>query len=72
MAEIAKLTTRHGTLYRHDGTDICMDDDNLWVTISVLDIRDSILVDKDEWPAFVEMINAIDAARKAGGSDGPV
>jgi len=72
MAEIATLTTRHGTLYRHDDTDICMEDDGIWVSMRPMDADGLILVDRDEWPAFVEMINAIDAARKAGGSDGPV
>jgi hypothetical protein len=72
MAEIATLTTRHGTLYRHDGTDILAEDDGLWVTLTVMDSQSLLLVDKDEWPAFVEMINAIDAARNAGGNDGPV
>jgi hypothetical protein len=72
MAEIATLKTRHGTLYRHDGTDICMEDDGMWVSMRPLDAEGLIIVDKDEWPAFVEMINAIDVARKAGGTDGPV
>jgi hypothetical protein len=72
MAEIATLKTRHGTLYRHDSTDICMEDDGIWVSMRPLDADGLILVDKNEWPAFVEMINAIDAARKAGGTDGPV
>jgi hypothetical protein len=72
MAEIATLTTRHGTLYRHDDTTLIMEDDGTgWLTIGPLD-GNSIVVCKEEWPAFVEMINAIDAARKAGGEDGPV
>jgi hypothetical protein len=72
MAEIATLTTRHGTLYRHNDTDICIEDDGIWVSMRPLDAEGLILVDRDEWPAFVEMINTIDAARKAGGSNGPV
>jgi hypothetical protein len=71
MAEIATLTTRHGTLYRHEDTELMMEDNLGWLTIGPLD-GSSIVVSKEEWPAFLEMINAIDAARKAGGSDGPV
>lgn len=59
------LTSRHGTLYRHDDTDILSEDDGIWVSLRALDSEGLILVDKDEWPAFVEMINAIDAARRA-------
>jgi hypothetical protein len=71
MAEIATLTTRHGTLYRHDDTAIMIEDDGQWAEIGILGGA-HILVDQDDWPAFVEMINAIDAARKSGGEDGPV
>ena len=63
------LTTRHGTLYRHDDTDIMMEDDAIWVSIRTLDSEGLVLVDKDEWPAFVEMINAIDAKRKEASDD---
>jgi hypothetical protein len=65
MSQLATLTTRHGTLYRHDDTDICMEDDGIWVSMQPLDGEGLILVDRDEWPAFVEMIQAIDARRKA-------
>ena len=68
---VAFLTTRHGTLYRHDDTEIMMEDNLGWLTIGPLD-GNSIVVSQEEWPAFVEMINAIDTARKAGGSDEPV
>lgn len=61
------LTTRHGTLYRHDDSDIAMEDDGIWVSMRPLDSEGLILVDKDEWPAFVEMINAIDAKRQEVG-----
>jgi len=72
MAEIATLTTRHGTLYRHDGTDVCMEDDGTWVSMRPFDAEGLIILYQDEWPAFVEMVNAIDASRKAGGNDEPV
>lgn len=61
--DLFTLTTKHGTLYRHNGTDILAEDDGLWVSITMVDSRDALLVDEHEWPAFVEMINAIDAAR---------
>lgn len=66
MSQLATLTTRHGTLYRHDDTEILIADDGLWVTIGTLDGMACLLVDQPEWPAFVEMINAIDAKRKEG------
>jgi hypothetical protein len=71
MAEIATLTTRHGTLYRHDGTDILAEDDGLWVTLTVMDSQSLLLVDKDEWPAFVQMVNMIDLERMRK-NNGPV
>lgn len=66
--DLFTLTTRHGVLYRHNGTDIAMEDDGIWVSMRPLDSEGLILVDKDEWPAFVEMINAIDAKRKEAGN----
>lgn len=61
------LTTRHGTLYRHDDADIWMVDDGLLVSMRPQDCEVLMLVNKDEWPAFVEMILAIDAKRKEVG-----
>ena len=62
------LITRHGTLYRHDDSDIAMEDDGILVSMRPQESEGLILVDKDEWPAFVEMINAIDAKRKEAGN----
>jgi hypothetical protein len=64
MSKLASLTTRHGTLYRHDDTVIVMEDDDLWVTVTILDGSSSVLIDREEWPAFVEMVEEIDRARK--------
>ena len=61
------LTSLHGTFYRHDDSDIAMEDDGIWVSMRPLDSEGLILVDNDEWPAFVEMILAIDAKRKEAG-----
>ena len=66
MAEIATLTTRHGTLYRHDETDILAEDDGIWVTMTVMDGTAQLLVDSNEWPAFVQMVNIIDTAKRRG------
>lgn len=63
--DLLSLTTKHGTLYRHNVTDICMEDDGIWVSMRPLDAEGLLLVDKDEWPAFVEMILAIDADRRS-------
>lgn len=64
MAEIATLTTRHGTLYRHDDTDVLAEDDGVWVVLTVLDGTAQLLIDRHEWPAFVQLVNMIDAAKR--------
>ena len=64
------LTTRHGALYRHDDSDIAMEDDGEWVSIRPMDAEGLIFVDRYEWPAFVEMILAIDAKLKEANEGG--
>ena len=57
------LTTRRGTTYAHDDTDIMIEDDGMYVTIGALDSTSAIILGDSEWPAFMAMVNAIDAAR---------
>lgn len=61
------LTTRRGTTYVHDDTDIMLEDDCMYVTIGALDSTSAIILGDREWPAFIEMILAIDAKRKEAG-----
>ena len=58
------LTTKRGTTYAHDDTDIMLEDDGMYVTIGALDITSTIILGDSEWPAFVAMVNAIDAKRR--------
>ena len=58
------LTTSHGTLYRHDDTDLICEDQDTCVSIGLIYGQCNIVIDTDEWNGFVAMINAIDARRK--------
>lgn len=64
MSELHILATKHGTEYRHNDSDILLEDDGTYVHIIEIHSQDQVLIATSEWSAFVEMVNAVNRNRK--------